>query len=97
MQLLILQTSLKEDFKKIRNLVINGDNIKGFYLCQRNYTHNNKVAEFVYAKSKSEVRGFLGWWNCWIIRLFAKDEKISRRFSRSRGYGCRYHGSGVFQ
>ncbi|MBI2662634.1 glycosyltransferase [Candidatus Woesearchaeota archaeon] len=68
----------KEDFGRIRNL-IEKDKFKGYYVCQRNYTNNNTITEFVYANSaemRKKIKGFLGWSDCWIVRLFAKDEKI---------------------
>jgi len=65
----------KEDFGKMRNL-IEQTKAKGFYVRQRSYTNNNTIVEFVYAQSREEIKGFLGWSDCWIVRLFANDEKI---------------------
>ena len=53
----------QEDFKKIRWLM-EQDKFKGYYLCQRNYSNNNTVAEFVYASSagsddlRKKIKGF---------------------------------------
>lgn len=66
-----------EDHPKIKDL-IKQDEVMGYSLIQRNYTNNTSRLGFVFnvGKGSRESKGYLGWFDLGIIRLFVNEERI---------------------
>jgi len=65
-----------EDYETVRKLVAN-DNFMGYSMLQRNYINDMSVLNFTKCPNHYKYnKNYLGWWDCFIIRLFRNNPKI---------------------